>query len=157
MPSGKKKIGGVKKTERRGADPAVSAPPSKKKIGGVTVVRGFGTSRQMESCPEHCPGEYIEGGYWIHSSWCKWAAVLWNAHGFTRDDWKCPFNCEPQQLPSGWTHDWRCQFWERTGRTPFDHNAPKEAKRVAETASGNQSGFDKFPEALTETDDDLPF
>lgn len=87
---------------------------------------------------------------WIHSKWCPWAAVIWKAHGKTVKHWHCPFDCDPHEIPSGWTHPYQCPFWDLTGRTPFDTPAPK-------VNNGDAESFEAFPEALTEKDDDLPF
>lgn len=102
-----------------------SAGPALRTYGvKAPVERGHALkSGQVESCPENCPGEWKPDG-WIHSSWCQWASVLWKAHGVTVADWKCNYQCEPQEMPSGWTHDYRCPYWDRTGRTPFDATAP---------------------------------
>lgn len=118
-----KKFGGIK---RRGEIPAVSTT-AKKKFGGVKepVPRGVsGETGFVQSCPQNCPGEYVLG-MWIHSANCPWAAVLWEAHGKKAEDWNCPYQCEPTRLPSGWTHDYRCPFWDRTGRTPIDSLPPR--------------------------------
>jgi hypothetical protein len=149
VPSGKK-FGGVKKSRRQGETPAASATPSKK-IGGVknVVPRGqYGITGNMESCRENCPGEWVQG-MWIHSKECPWAVVIWKAHGKTLKDWHCPYDCDPTELPSGWTHPYTCPFWDETGTTPFDTPPPK-ANNAAES-------FAEFPKALEETGDDLPF
>jgi hypothetical protein len=181
MKSSGKKIGGVK-NRTTGTSPTKSrTTDSPKKIGGVkTVPRGM-SNNGVESCPENCPGEYVEG-MWIHSKTCPWAAVLWNAHGKTVKDWHCMYDCDPMQLPSGWTHPMTCPFWDRTGRTPFDHpkpdaaklitqptkswlesvvqmkNTEKERLRRAREAAENPQPFSEFPRALSrEESDDLPF
>lgn len=148
MRGGKKRKFGIK-TGGGERSPAASVvrPLAKKFVKGIAkgkkrafgvknpVPRGIpGVSGRMESCPEGCPGEYIEG-MWVHSKECRWSAVLWRGHGKTEEDWKCPYNCPPQKIASGWTHQWDCAFWDRTGRTPFDHNSPRGAAKV-ETASG---------------------
>lgn len=178
MASGKK-FGGVKQT-RQGKIPAASAVPSKKKFGGVKEVPRGMSNNGVESCPQNCPGEYV-AGMWIHSRDCPWAAVLWNAHGKTINDWHCQYDCDPIQLPSGWTHPYDCPFWDRTGMTPFDHPKPHDAEllppaskgfldtvraqkkeaderiRRAKEAIENPQPFSEFPKALENDDDDLPF
>lgn len=130
-----KRLGGVKVVPaipvRLGDVKAVLAIPvrlgdqrSVKKLGGVKapVPRGTGPrpAGSVESCPQNCPGEYVEG-CWIHSRDCPWSTVLWKDHGFGPADWRCPYACPPVELPNGWTHQHDCRFWDRTGRTPFDH------------------------------------
>jgi hypothetical protein len=182
VPSGKK-FGGVKKSAHRGkSSGAPIAPASPKKFGGVKPTRGPGTISQMESCLQNCPGEWIDR-HWIHSADCPWASVLWKHHGKTDKDWHCLYDCDPVELPSGWTHPYDCPFWDRTGRTPFDHSMPHDEPVVSpmgsallgstvseqkerirrgisqEIAARNvlPSSFEKFPDSLKETGDDLPF
>lgn len=135
--AGGKKVGGVKRT-RQGKIPAASAA-ALRKVGGVKnpVPRGASGS-VVESCPENCPGEYIDG-MWIHSSTCPWAAMLWKHHGATDKQWRCPYDCDPIELSSGWTHPYTCPFWDRTGRTPFDHPKPNDAP-VTSAMGGMVSG-----------------
>ena len=136
-----KKFGGVK---RRGAIPAVAIPAAKK-FGGVKepVPRGvYGETGFVQSCPINCGGEYIQG-MWIHSADCQWAAVLWEAHGKKEKDWNCVYDCDPTRLPSGWTHDFRCPFWDRTGRTPIDTNPPRGSDGKTETVASYQSAHTK--------------
>lgn len=142
-----------------------------------------GVSGDLESCPLNCPGEWI-AGMWIHSRECPWAAVLWRGHGYGEKDWQCPYECPALELPSGWTHQPECPFWDRTGRTPFDHNPPKgsttrrvrsrsntaatvramhgepDAQRVAELDrkwSGRKPHVSDLPDSILDTDDGLSF
>jgi hypothetical protein len=128
----KKRTFGVKKEETTGTGKHSRAFGVK-----LPQPRGIpGVSGKMESCPDGCPGEYIEG-MWIHSAACRWSAVLWRAHGKEEKDWCCPYNCPPQTLSSGWTHQWDCEFWNRTGRTPFDHNSPHGTQKIQTTGIGS--------------------
>jgi hypothetical protein len=144
--------------------PLASSPPKPmRRFAGVKAsVRGTNKSvRGVQSCPENCPGEYVEGN-WIHSKWCPWASVLWRSHGKTEKDWGCPYGCPPLALPSGWTHQHDCKFWDATGRTPFDHADPFNRRSPERpplpTGSPTGGGFDDFPAALAGSeDDDLPF
>lgn len=174
-----KKFGGIKK--RQGATPAAdvvdSVPP--RKFGGVKEPAARGGSSVVESCLQNCPGEWIEG-MWIHSYDCPWVAVLWFAHGADWKDWRCPYDCDPIELPSGLTHPYTCPFWDRTGKTPFDHEAPhgvieptqfrtirekeeqkfnvaqqKERIRRGETKEINSEEI--LRELFPEENDDLPF
>lgn len=151
-----RKFGAVKRS-RQESTPVVAATP--KKFGGVKapVPRGVtGMTGFVQSCPENCGGEY-KFGMWIHSAECPWAATLWSAHGKTRDDWKCPYQCEPTTLPSGWTHDYRCPFWDRTGNTPVDVLPPKAHHDTKEkdkpSASSCPADLASFPELLIEADE----
>lgn len=130
--SGKRNFG-VKRTSTREREnsSAGAVSSSNKKFGVKTpsIKEMWGTSNKMGSCPENCPGEYVLG-VWIHSKECRYASMLWRVHGKKKEDWNCPFECEPTELPHGWTHPWECPFWDWTGRTPIDHNAPKGTKRV---------------------------
>jgi len=141
-----KKFGGVKRLRRENI-PAVTATP--KRFGNVKepVLRGVtGMTGFVQSCPQNCGGEY-KFAMWIHSAECPWAAVLWSAHGKTRDDWNCPYHCEPTALPSGWTHDYRCPFWDRTGATPIDVLPPKahdDTKEKDNRKSGKDNS-DRLP------------
>ena len=145
-----KRTFGVKaKTTGAGKVPKVSGKQSPRAFGvKVPYARGIpGVSGKMESCPEGCPGEYIEG-MWIHSKECRWSAVLWRAHGKTEEDWSCPYDCPPQEISSGWTHQWECAFWERTGRTPFDHNAPRGTEKVDATKGRSEHRRNKSVSGL---------
>jgi hypothetical protein len=181
MKSSGKKIGGVKNpTTGTSRNPSTTTDSPRKKFGGVKTVPRGQSNNGIESCPQNCPGEYVEG-MWIHSRDCPWASVLWHAHGKTEKDWHCAYDCDPVQLPSGWTHPITCPFWDRTGRTPFDHpkpdaatlipvpkqsylesvlavkNAEKARKHRAEEAVNHPQPFSEFPRALAQDDDDLPF
>jgi hypothetical protein len=175
-----KKFGGVKQT-RRGKSPAVSAADTApRRIGGV---KASARGNYLQSCPQNCPGEYI-GGMWIHSQDCPWVAVIWKAHGATEKQWRCMYDCNPVELPSGWTHPFDCPFWTRTDQTPFDelppHDKPiqsamesgllgadtvsKQKERIRRGESQEidpyeifRKTFEEFPEALRDDDDDLPF
>lgn len=148
--------------------------PSVSRSFGVKNPVPRGGSKGIESCPTNCPGEWLEG-MWIHSSDCRWASMLWRSHGKTADDWQCPYECPPIELSSGWTHPYTCPFWDRTGRTPFDHNAPadvpprnpvpptvpsvrKTSRRFgARKLAGQRLNFEDLPDMGDIGDDDLPF
>lgn len=53
-------------------------------------------------------------GNWLHSKGCPYTAVIWK--GENREDWPCPFQCRPLQLPTCVTHSWDCTFWD----SPFN-------------------------------------
>lgn len=151
------------KTASRGKAPASSSRTFGVKGGGD--VKAFGVkvrevpAGNVQTCPRNCGGEYIEGT-WVHSKTCPWSSVLWKSHGKTAADWNCPYGCPVQELPSGWTHQPFCAFWDRTGRTPFDHNAPHEVTHPQALPQGRASTKEEkwnWPEALEVEDDDLPF
>lgn len=122
----------------------------------------------MQSCPENCPGEY-KLGMWVHSATCPWVAVLYEAHGDTEKNWRCPFDCDPMEISVGWTHPWDCPFWNETDQTPFDspkrqHDEPINhlesvnlANKLRNDNEEYRKTFEAFPKALQAEDDDLPF
>lgn len=131
MTFSRKKIGGVKnRTTETCQNPLPTTDLPKRKIGGVkTIPRGEAIgSGHMQSCPDNCAGEYVLN-MWIHSRDCPWASVLWKAHGKTPKDWHCPFDCDPIEMSSGWTHPHLCPFWDFMGQIPFDHNLPRGVRR----------------------------
>lgn len=147
------------------ANPVPSGCPEKKKVGGVTAqARTGSTSAHPQSCPQNCQGEIIEGT-WVHSRTCPWSSVLWKSHGATAADWRCPFHCPPVEMGLCWTHQQDCKFWDRMGRTPFDHRPQDMKSMQARARAVEQSEAERqraivlqdFPGALDDNDDDLPF
>ena len=129
----------------------VQAPVTpRKKTGGVTAKHverpGYGEEflrRAHKGCPAQCLGHRFADGRWIHDLGCPWVVVEWDMdHG--RDGigatytghWPCQYTCPPHRIAGGWTHDWRCPFWDNgdwrqvypafpdTGPTPFSETEP---------------------------------
>lgn len=99
---------------------------SARKFGTLAEsVKSQGTSSGHPSCYARCKGEVI-AGMWIHTRGCPYTVVLWRAHGFTLTDWECVYGCQATALSSGWTHDYRCPFWNATGETPIGLRAPMQ-------------------------------
>ena len=107
---------------------STSAPPSPKKSGKFGAIKPEalqqGSSSLHPRCYAKCQGAVMDGVMWIHSPGCPYTVVLWRAHGFTASNWECPYGCQATALPSGWTHDYRCPFWNATGQTPIGLKAP---------------------------------
>lgn len=134
MGSGKK-FGGVKNT--RGVKSSGVSPTPTKKIAGVKTIPRGAPGSTVESCPENCPGEFVRGR-WIHSSNCPWVAVIWKFHGGDINQWRCPYDCDPVCLPSGWTHYYACPYWSYTGKTPFDQTPPPEDTPIQSAMESTQ-------------------
>jgi hypothetical protein len=166
-----KKVGGVKIRPGAGDSP----PPRRhvpesdstqpvtllpKKVGAIKAsARAVGTSVAHKlPC---CDGEYILG-MWVHSGTCPETVVIWKAHGKTKKDWRCPEGCEPQELPSCYTHGSGCAWWDRHSEhvseaVPFH----REAAIIFQQWKG-EALFDKREDGRgREADDDdnteLPF
>lgn len=131
-PSGPKKFGKLKASVAASTPARQPQPKSSKAFGAIKPeAMQQGTSSLHARCPGKCEGAIMDGLMWIHSPGCPYTVVLWRAHGFTASDWKCPHGCQATALPSGWTHDYRCPFWNETGETPIGLKAPKEASTAA--------------------------
>lgn len=146
---------GVDGVKQRGAivPPVVTSAPAKRKmvkkgVAGVTPrpvpkprdnygrnkygieVRKWPVRTSDERfCDEGCFGTWVgtaEVSMWIHDNDCNAMRCLWKAHGWKIKDWACPWGCSPMDMPSVFTHNWECTFWQlHPELTPFDREKGK--------------------------------
>lgn len=159
MAGSKKRIGGVRRRDTPAPPSPIIPGPAQgreayrdsgvrlplapvKKIGGVKIVL-------TPKCRE-CAGRYLSGR-WRHEARCSLTVVLWKHDGHRISDWTspiyqcCPYKCEPLELPSAFTHDWRCPFWDDTEEVPFafadreTEAPPSEENRGSQATPNEQS------------------
>ena len=138
MPGGKKRhsFGAIKvqPPKRRAVAPA---PKKQAQFGDLKPeARQQGHSVMHPNCYAKCKGQIVPGPMWIHSPGCPYTVVLWRAHGKTKADWSCAYQCEPQEIPSGWTHAHTCPFWNATGETPIGLRRPSGSASSADETPG---------------------
>lgn len=100
--------------------PVTARPKARvKKPGGKVLVDiTAAASVGHRWCALECQGQHVQG-MWIHDAGCPEIRMIWKKHGATKSDWACAFGCPGQEMPSGFTHHWDCQFWVAQELAPF--------------------------------------